>query len=459
MPIVDFENRMRDMLDDYDEFLKSMNEAPQNGIRVNERKCNAGGLDICANLKPVEWCSIGFYADKSVISGKHPYHHAGLFYFQEPSAMAVGETLRFAGVKSDDKILDLCAAPGGKSTHIGAMLAKEGILVSNEVNLKRAYILAENIERFGINAVVISEFPEKLEKRFSGFFNKIVVDAPCSGEGMFRKEPQALTDWSIAHTESCSVRQLAILNSAAKMLDNDGYIIYSTCTFAPCENEGIIFRFLKDNPDFELCDIPVLDMLSAGSDKYINAEFDELSKTRRIFPHRHNGEGHFIALLHFCGENKKSVCNIKPAEKPKEAISVFREFEKKNLNFRFNGYFELFGDNLYIRDERIGSLDKIKTVRAGLHLGQCKKSERGKMRFEPSYALAHYLNRENIKNSVSYNADDPHIYDYLCGREICDDSAADGWCAVCVDGFVLGWGKASNGVIKNKYPKNLREKG
>lgn len=451
----DFKNRMRSMLSDYEDFLIAMDKAPQSGIRINEQKFGAYNavLNICKDIKPIEWCNIGFYADKSQISGNHPYHHAGLFYFQEPSAMAVCEALRPV-IQADDKVLDLCAAPGGKSTHIGAMLGRGGVLVSNEVIPKRAAILSENIERFGTGALVLSEFPEKLEKYFTGFFDKIIVDAPCSGEGMFRKEPQALTDWSIAHTNSCAARQLAILNSAAKMLTGGGYIVYSTCTFAPCENEGVIFRFLKDNPDFELCGIP-LDMLSCGSGKYINEDFD-LSKTRRIFPHRHGGEGHFIALLHFCGSNKKCKNPSRPS-KNNDAVKVFREFEETNLNYKFSGDFELFGDNLYICDERIGSLDKIKTVRAGLHLGQCKKSETGKMRFEPSYALAHYLNRADIKRSVSYAAEDIRINEYLRGNEIYDD-IGNGWCAVCADGFVLGWGKASGGVIKNKYPKKFRIK-
>lgn len=454
----DFKNRMQDMLGDYEDFFTAMERPAQNGIRINEQKRGAYNavLNICENSKPVEWCGIGFYADKSVISGNHPYHHAGLFYFQEPSAMAVGEVLRRI-IKPDDKILDLCAAPGGKSTHTGSMLGRGGLLVSNEVIPKRAAVLAENIERFGINAVVLAEYPERLEKYFPGFFNKIIVDAPCSGEGMFRKEPQAITDWSIAHTESCAQRQLAILDSAAKMLDNSGYIVYSTCTFAPCENEGVIFRFLKDNPDFELCDIPALDMLSCGDEKYINEKCAEISKTRRIFPHRHGGEGHFIALLHFCGSNKKSA-DAAHKSGAEDAVKLFREFEKNNLNYKFSGHFELFGDNLYVRDERIGSLDKIRTIRAGLHLGQCKKAGSGKTRFEPSYALAHYLTREDIKRSVSYAADDARINEYLRGNGIYDSGMENGWCAVCADGFVLGWGKASEGVIKNKYPKKFRIK-
>lgn len=453
----DFTERMKNMLgDDYEEFFLAMQNPPESGVRINEKKSGADKavLGKWNDLKNIAWCKNGYYADKSVINGKHPYHHAGLYYFQEPSAMAVGEAVC---INENDKILDLCAAPGGKSTHIGAKLGKDGILVSNEVIPKRAAILAENIERFGINAVVLSEFPEKLEKRFEGFFDKIIVDAPCSGEGMFRKEPQAVTDWSTEHTLSCAVRQKAILKSASLMLAEDGYIIYSTCTFAPCENEGVIEEFLKDNPDFELCPIPTLQMLSDGDAKYINSDMD-LSYTKRIFPHKNSGEGHFIAVLHYKGKGKVyKTPPVKIKSDTENAAKLYREFEKKFLNCKLDGDFELFGENLYLRDRRIGSLDRIKAVRAGLNLGQCIVSERGKGRFEPSYALALYLQKDDIKNTVSYSEDSEEIKAYLSGAEIESSDIKDGWCAVCVDGFNLGWGKAVGGIIKNKYPKKLRE--
>jgi len=453
---VDFTERMKKMLpnDEYKEFLAAMERPPENGIRINTKKKNAGKAMayITDKLRKTEWCSVGYYADKSVINGKHPYHHAGLFYFQEPSAMAVGEALK---INPSDKILDLCAAPGGKSTHIGAKLGKDGLLVSNEVIRKRAGILAENIERLGIGAVVLSEFPERLEKRFGGFFDKIIVDAPCSGEGMFRKEPQAVTDWSIAHTEACAVRQAAILRSAVKMLASDGYIIYSTCTFAPCENEGVIDAFLNENPDFELCETE-LDMLSGGKGGYIGSDRD-FSAAKRIFPHKNDGEGHFVAVLHYKGNAKEH--GYTPPKENKNCINsqkLYREFEKKFLNCVLDGEFELFGENLYIRDRRIGSLDKLKAVRAGLNLGRCIISERGQGRFEPSYALALYLDKSDIKNTVDFPYDSKEINDYLKGN-IIESKVGNGWCGVCVDGFVLGWGKAADGIIKNKYPKYLRE--
>ena len=447
------------MLDDYDDFIKAMEKAPVSGIRINEKKPGAkeAVLDKFGELKPVEWCGAGFYADKSVINGKHPYHHAGLFYFQEPSAMTAAEAVR---IEPDDKILDLCAAPGGKSTHAGAKLGRGGLLVANDISAKRSAVLAENLERFGINAVVLAEFPERLEDRLGGFFDKIIVDAPCSGEGMFRKEERAAIDWSIAHTESCAVRQSAILRSAAKMLAPGGYIIYSTCTFAPCENEGVISRFLNENPDFELVHMPALDMLTPGAAEYTEDGRKELSECRRVFPHRNGGEGHFAACLHFNGgspERVKIPENAADAENAGGAVRFYREFEEKYLTVRLDGGFELFGNNLYLCDKRIGSLDRIKVIRPGLHLGEIVTSARGRTRFEPSYALAHYLEMSDIKTVVSYECDGEEIAAYLSGGEIRDDNAPDGWCAVCADGFVLGWGKASGGVVKNKYPKKLRE--
>ena len=236
---IEFKKRMKNMLkDEYEDFEKAFSsDQNSNAIRINTRKENAKQLIFSkfGELENVPWCPSGFYADKTKISGNHPYHLSGLFYFQEASAMCAGEALP---VSKNDKILDLCAAPGGKSTHIAAKLFGTGLLVSNEINKKRASILSENIERMGFsNVIVTNESPEKLEQKFPHFFDKIIVDAPCSGEGMFRKEPQAIDEWSIAHTLSCAIRQKNILQSAIKMLKPGGLILYSTCTFAPCENE------------------------------------------------------------------------------------------------------------------------------------------------------------------------------------------------------------------------------
>ena len=293
----DFELRMKNMLNnEYSDFLRALTENPvYNGIRINTKK---NGIDELiknkfGTLENIPWCENGFYADKSKISGNHPYHTAGLFYFQEPSAMS---TVSALPVNEDDYILDLCAAPGGKATQAGALLGEKGLLVANEIVKSRANILADNIDRFGLkNCVVTNETPQRLAEKYPNFFDKIIVDAPCSGEGMFRKEPQAIDEWSIQHTISCGERQKHILDCAFKMLRGGGYLVYSTCTFAPEENEKIC-AYILNNYNAELIKPNNLNMLSQGKTEWSDSNYN-MEDTRRIFPHKNKGEGHFIALF------------------------------------------------------------------------------------------------------------------------------------------------------------------
>ncbi len=445
----DFEIRMKEMLkDEYDSFLKafSQNESYV-GIRLNKNKKNVQELfnDILKNCELVSWCDDGYYCTKDIISGNHPYHLAGLCYFQEPSAMSSVEALL---IEPDDFVLDLCAAPGGKATQAGAKLSENGLLVANEIIPKRAQILAENIERMGIsNAIVTNETPERLSQRFEGFFDKIIVDAPCSGEGMFRKEPRAVEEWSINHTKTCAVRQRHILDCAYKMLSPGGSLIYSTCTFAPCENEENAEYVLEKYPDMHLEDTG-LDILDNGRNEWSEGKFD-LEKTKRIFPHKNKGEGHFIALFKKDGEKpirEKRV--ISEDKKCIEAIKLYREFEKNTLKTELKGDFKMFGDNLYIVPHAI-SLDKLKVVRAGLHIGVCKKN-----RFEPSHALVLSLDEEQFKNKISLSLNSVELSKYLRGETFIGDEK--GYVAICVDNNPIGWGKGSDGIIKNHYPKYLR---
>lgn len=447
-----FAARMRNMLkDEYDDFLKAMNELPLfAGIRINTVKENAAAAVFreFGKLEKIPWCKDGFYADKAVISGNHPYHLAGLFYFQEPSAMATVSALT---IENGDFVLDLCAAPGGKATHAGALLQSEkcadGLLVANEIVKNRANILSDNIERMGIkNTVVTNETPQRLAEKYPHFFDKIIVDAPCSGEGMFRKEPQAVTEWSIEHTVSCGERQKNILDSAMKMLRGGGMLVYSTCTFAPEENEQVCAYLLK-NYNVELVTPPHLDMLFEGKTEWSDSDFD-MSKTRRIFPHKNKGEGHFIALFKNLGE-KNTRPIIKSAKKC-DGEKLYREFEDKFLNVKLRGDFCLFGENLYLKPENI-DIDKIKVIRAGLHLGICRKG-----RFEPSHALCLALRQCDFKNSVCYGCGSETLKKYLRGETV--DCDKNGWCAVTADGYPIGWGKASGGVLKNHFPKYLRLK-
>lgn len=436
----EFVDRMTSMLkEESDSFFASLDNAPiYRGIRINTLKKGAkeAVLGKIPDSEGVAWCKNGYYIDKEILSGKDPYHMGGLVYFQEPSAMSTVEAL---GIEKGDRVLDLCAAPGGKATHAAEKLAGEGLLVANEIVTKRSLILAENIQRMGIkNAIVTNESPEKLAEKYPSFFDKIIVDAPCSGEGMFRKEPQAVTEWSQEHTASCAIRQKHILTSAFAMLKKGGRLVYSTCTFAPCENEGIADWVLSNFDDVKLLEIN-LDGLSDGVSDYVNSEYD-LSHTKRIFPHISKGEGHFVALFEKTSGDEESYIKEYKCSNTKD----FLDFQKENLNCKLEGSFVSFGDKLYLMPEGI-DIDKIKVQLAGLFLGVCKKG-----RFEPSHALCLALSKEDFKRTLTVDSTEK----YYRGETLpCEEN---GWTAVLHKGFPIGWGKASCGILKNHFPKYLR---
>ena len=322
-------------------------------------------------------------------------------------------------------------------------------MVANEIVTKRAQILSENIERMGIqNAIVTNETPQNLALKFCEFFDKIIVDAPCSGEGMFRKDSVAIDEWSINHTKTCALRQKHILDCAYKMLKPGGKLVYSTCTFAPCENEEVAEYLLLTYDDMKLCDTG-LGMIENGRSQWGNSGLD-LSLTKRIFPHKIDGEGHFIALFEKDGvktqnnEKEKKQKDIKC----ENAVRLYKEFEKKYLNTELIGDFKLFAENLYIVPHGI-NLDKIKVIRCGRHLGVCKKN-----RFEPSHALAMSLKKDDFKNTISFDADSLVLDKYLHGDIINAD--IDGYVCVMVKNNPVGWAKGSQGVLKNHYPKYMR---
>ncbi len=419
-----FIDRMKNIKDfDMDAFLKSYDFPAVAGIRINPLKNNAHTLfenEFKTNDK-TPWCNDGYYINKEDISGNHPYHIAGLFYFQEPSAMCAAEMLP---LDDGDFVLDLCAAPGGKSTQIAAK-NKKITLISNEIIPKRAKILSENIERMGFsNVIVTNESPERLEGCFQSFFDKIIIDAPCSGEGMFKKEPAAIEAWSIEHVSACANRQRKIIDSALKMLRRGGAIVYSTCTFAEEENEVNIDYILNNYP------------------------WMEVVKITKLYPHTSRGEGHFAALLR--DTRCKEVIKTKNADcsKIKKEIDLFKKFEAEFLNIDLDGEFLLFGENLYLKPTGV-NIDGIKVVRPGLHLGVCKKG-----RFEPSHALAKALSTSDIKNVINFSLNDNNLYKYLKGETIEGDLV--GYGVITCDHLPVGWCKGSNGILKNKLPKGLR---
>ena len=347
-------------------------------------------------------------------------------------------------VNPGDKVLDLCAAPGGKSTQLGDMLEGQGLLVANEINPKRAKILSRNIERMGIsNALVLNMHPRDLEQRFAGFFDRILVDAPCSGEGMFRKEEAAVTDWSPETVKMCAARQSEILDSAANMLRPGGYLCYSTCTFAPEEDEGAIGAFLQRHPDFHVveADMP---WLAPGRPEWAEQPNPELRYTFRLWPHLLSGEGHFAALL-------KKDGDAAPAELPKPAeikipAELMEFLDRMDVTLP-EGRLISFGPSIYLCPADMPELKGLKVLRPGLELGQAKKG-----RFEPAHALALWLGTAAVTENLS--ATDPRVLDYLQGQVI--PGTANGWTLITVDGLSLGWAKGSGGQLKNHFPKGLR---
>lgn len=417
-----FIERMKEELkEEFNEFLDCYNKEPEIALRVNTLKISPeefkNTVDFCEEGVP--WCSEAFYYKGK--KGNHPSSLAGLFYSQEPSAMLTAE---LADIKEGEFVLDLCAAPGGKSTQLAAKLNGTGLIVANEIISSRAKILSENIERFGIkNAVVTNMSPESMESHFPLFFDKIIVDAPCSGEGMFRKDPDAVLEWSIEHTISCAQRQLSIIKSAEKMLRCGGELIYSTCTFSKEENEKLCEK-AEQETNLKLCEM------------------------HKLLPHKVRGEGHFAAKF------KKEGCGERMERKPvktakDEVVKIYREFEKENLNIILSGDFVSFGDFLYLLPEKMGTLDKIKCVRPGLLLGEIRKG-----RFIPAHHLCMALKKDDFKRTVNFS--DEQIENYRKGESIqCE--AQKGYGAVLYKNmYSVGWYKYSDGIAKNHYPKYLR---
>lgn len=447
----DFKDKMQGLLkDEFDDFLKGYDKDNFYSLRINTLKADTDDIanENIFDFSPVKWCPTGFYYPAHQRPGRHSYHHAGVFYIQEASAMSVAEC---ADIHPGEKVLDLCAAPGGKSTQLAAKLNGEGLLVSNEIVPNRAKILSQNIERMGIkNAVVTNESPEKLEKTFRNYFDKIIVDAPCSGEGMFRKEPAVVNEWILAQVEVCANRQAHILESAHRMLAENGIIVYSTCTFSPEENEMTVDSFLQNHPEYVLIKPDVHRFFSPGIPDWCESKNSDISKTMRLFPHKIDGEGHFVAVMQKASGESSKMKSAKTTT-DKKLLQPYFDFEKKFLKDITFGNFALFGENLYSMPENCPDLSGIKVLRCGLHLGEIKKG-----RFEPSHSLAMALNKDNVKQHLDYPCDSEEMLNYLKGEALQTDKDCKGWCLVCSNGYSVGWTKITDGTAKNHYPKGLR---
>lgn len=474
-------SRMQKMLDwEGEAFFAALEKEPRKALRFNPLKV-LEPAELSASLsltKNVPWESMGLYYDEAFAAGKHPFHEAGVYYIQEPSAMA---PVSYLDVRENERILDLCAAPGGKSTQIAGKMQGTGLLVSNEIVEKRAKILSENIERMGItNAIVTSESPDSLSVHFPSYFDKILVDAPCSGEGMFRKNYEAIAEWSTENVKLCANRQDDILDSADIMLKPGGRLVYSTCTFAPDEDEGTVVRFLSKHPEYTLLEVNKYEGMEGGKAEFLEyAVLDsplynekimsrDEHKSIRIWPHKVEGEGHFLAVFVKGSPDDKTDTRdnmtqagggILKGLSDKE-IAPFFDFQKNTLRDicydNTNSVFIKFGDNLYRLPKDAPNLKGLKVMRPGLHLGTFLKN-----RFEPAHALSHSLLMTNAVNVYNMPACSPETMMYLNGQALRPEglrtnNPSSPWVLVCTEGFSLGWAKYAGGTLKNHYPKGLR---
>ena len=480
-----FLDSMKEILgEDYEAFLTGFDGQRQYGLRVNTLKMNLEEFERIApfHLKKVPWISNGYFYDAEDVPAKHPFYSAGLYYLQEPSAMTPASRLK---VQPGERVLDLCAAPGGKATELGAALQGEGLLVANDINTARAKALLRNLELFGIsNSFVTNEPPHVLAERFPEFFHKIMVDAPCSGEGMFRKNPAVVDSWKEKGPEYFSKLQREIIVQAADMLLPGGMMFYSTCTFSPLENEKTITHLLKERQDMEVVPMEDYEGFAEGLTSYKDEAFDESCKLcRRIWPHKMSGEGHFMALLHKkSGAEQEIKSDEKASKKSKKAkkkqqtetlSSVWWEKCKSlskeqkaaaedffaHVNLAYDvGRIDVRGDNLYYLPESQYDGRGLHFLRNGLFVGEFKKK-----RFEPSQPFALALRAQDFDQVLDFPVDDERLQRYLRGEtlDVSDlinaEKKRKGWQLVMAAGHPLGFGKLVNNNLKNKYPAGWRK--
>ncbi len=443
-------NRMRDLLgeEEFSAYLKSFDEERLYGLRVNTAKVTPEAFPelVSWDLKPVPWIPNGFYYEGTERPAKDPYYYAGLYYLQEPSAMTPAMLLP---VEPGDRVLDLCGAPGGKSTELGVKLAGKGVLISNDISNSRAKALLKNLELWGIsNICVTSETPDKLADVFGPWFDKILIDAPCSGEGMFRKDDDMVKSYEERGPEYYSEIQKEITDQAVRMLAPGGLLLYSTCTFSRCEDEEIICHILENHQEMELIRLPLFEGASGGIG---------LDGCIRLFPHKIKGEGHFISLLRKNGGGAERTAagsrersRTEPQGKKAPALPteltdflalMNREFDDSRIMIK--------NDSVYYLPENFVPAKELRYLRTGLLLGELKNK-----RFEPGQALAMTLHAEEFRQTISWKKEDDRVIRYLKGETISltpEEGPVKGWCLVCVDGYPLGFAKGTGMALKNKY--------
>lgn len=441
-----FEQREKSILKDLYSSFYTCSQEVNKGITINPLRCTRqdvlnAGIDV--SLSP--FCKNSFIInDKTFKVGTHPYHHAGAYYVQEPSAAAPAQLLN---IQKGDLVLDVCAAPGGKSAQLAAALEGEGLLVSNEIVPARGAILRNNLERMGfINCCVTNADTKSIAKSYPKFFNKVLADVPCSGEGMFRKEKQALLQHSEKLVLQCAQLGAEILQNAADCLTEGGTLVYSTCTFSPQENEMQIGAFLQNNADFEIIKINA-SFGSKGEPARAGEYCYNANYSRRIYP-CHKGEGHFMAVLRRKGEI--SHINL-PKAKTNKPHKLYVDFINEYFNSLSNKNVAVIKNNIFIRENiALDEAKGINIISQGVLAGSVEKN-----RFVPAHALFMAYGTACL-NIEKLTLQDTRCHAFLRGEEIKAKTSADGYCAILVDNMPLGFGKTSNGMIKNHYPKGLR---
>lgn len=430
-------NNMEQLLqDEYDKYLESFNNDRVYGLRINTNKISVKDfLKINPfNLTPIPWCDDGFYFDENDKPSKHPYYYAGLYYIQEPSAMLPAQVLP---IEENDVVLDACAAPGGKSSKLANKLNGTGLLASNDISVSRAQVLLKTLESQGVcNYYVMAQDINDIN--LHNTFDKILIDAPCSGEGMFRKDQDLIKSWLEKGNEYYANIQKSIISKALDLLKDGGQMVYSTCTFSPLEDEDII--------EYALSICPKLKVLPIKQSQGFATGITENTKNCvRLYPHRIKGEGHFVALLQKGESKNDKTTNVNKCDLPKDEFF-------NNLTNTYNGTLVSRQDKLYIEPNVSINTNGLRVLRSGLYLGEYKHNK-----FEPSQALAMSLSKDTYKNILNFDLNDDRVIKYLkCETLDVKDKYVNGYVLVCVDGYPLGFGKVDKGILKNKYPANYR---
>lgn len=442
-----FKERMSELLgDEYPKFEEALSLPGVRAVRVNNVKISTEQFlaKTVLDLSPISYADDGFIPSDCEGIGRSAEHHSGMFYVQDPGAMS---TVKAVEIKKGWRVLDACAAPGGKASQLATAVGDEGFVLANEYSPKRAKIIVSNFERLGIkNAMIVSLDTKKLSEMFSCYFDLVLCDAPCSGEGMFRKYDEAITEWSEENVLACAKRQKDILENCSATVKDGGYLLYSTCTYSKEENEGVVSEFLGAHPEFALCEIN--DRVKAATADGL----DGFTEARRFYPHLKNGEGQFIALM-----KKDEKCNNLPtilykdsAKLPsKDEIAVINKFFDDNLIERVQGRLIKWGESVAIVSHDL-SVPSQSVFMPGVMLGEVKKGV-----LTPHHQFFSAYGR-SFKRQENLTVNDDRVQKYLRGEEIDTEAAENGWCAVTYEGVALGGGKIVNGKIKNHYPKGLR---